>query len=153
MLHQELTRTLKCESTWKLLALAIVTCGVYVFHYIADQTRHINYCLADSMHIPVGLVRAIGVLSYVSLALFLGYFFVDEQHPIAVLGNYAGCAWSLLVLAWGFYATNRMNTISGARPDDPRWFHGLWTFLFTPLYFNYKVNVLNDLYLEARPAA
>ena len=32
----------------------------------------------------------------------------------------------------------------GGRSGELTWFSGLWTLLFTPLYFNYKINVLSS---------
>ena len=41
-----------------------------------------------------------------------------------------------------------MNTLLAATKVEPDWFHGLWTFLFTTLYFNFKINKLNDNFAE-----
>ena len=46
----------------------------------------------------------------------------------------------ILIVVWGFIARGRMNRFCGAMPGSSGWFHGFWTFLLTPLYFNYKVN-------------
>ena len=37
--------------------------------------------------------------------------------------------------------------------DDKEWFHGLWTFLFSPMYSNYKVNQIGEQNVEQAKAA
>lgn len=46
----------------------------------------------------------------------------------------------MLLVVWGFMARNAVNKTFNLTKQDSQWFHGFWTFLFTPLYFNYKVN-------------
>jgi len=139
----DLLRELRSQSTWRLFGLGLITLGVYYAHYCARQSRVINrYVGADA--IPTALVVTIVGLSYVSLALFFGYLFVDEGHPVAVASNVSDKLWMLSLLIWGFYARNRVNAWAGFHARDPRRIHGLWTFLFTPLHFNYKINVLNQ---------
>ena len=41
-------------------------------------------------------------------------------------------------------ARNRMNKLLGVTQRQFHWFSGLWTFLFTPFYFNYKINQLAE---------
>ena len=143
MLHMDLIRNLKSQSTWRLVGLSIITFGVYFAHYIARQTRIINAQLDEEAKISSGWTTAIYVFSYGSLALFVGYMFVDENSPVAKLSDIVDGLWGLLLMIWGFSARNRLNTLNSINRDDPNWFHGFWTFLFSPLYFNYKVNVLN----------
>ena len=153
MLHEDLIRNLKSQSTWRLLGLGLITYGVYYAYYIAKQTRVINLQLDEKSQISSAFVTSIFVLSYLSLLLFFGYLLVDEGHPVAVLSNIADRLWMLLIIIWGFSARNRMNTLNSVNSDDQNWFHGLWTFLFSPLYFNYKINVLNSRGQDAHAVA
>lgn len=153
MLQREMLRSLQSQSTWRLLGLGIITYGVYYAHYCARQTRILNSGLMEDRRIPAGFIGAILVLSYASLVLFFGYLFVDESHPVAIISNLADKVWIILMLAWGFYARSRINEISGITKHDAQWFDGLWTLLFAPLYFNYKVNVLNESLWGAEAAA
>ena len=52
--------------------------------------------------------------------------------------------WEVLMVYWAFKARNRMNRLLAAERKGREWFHGLWTFLFTALYFNWKVNTLHE---------
>ena len=83
------------------------------------------------------------VISYLSLALFIPYLFVEETHPVAALSGLVDFICSVTLIVWGFKARNRMNVILSNSKTDNEWFHGFWTFLFTPLYFNFKVNKLD----------
>jgi hypothetical protein len=139
---------LKSQSTWRLLGLGIITLGVYHAHYCARQSRIINkYSSSDP--IPPAFVTAILVVSYVSLVLLVGYFFVDETHPVAIVSNVSDRVWTIMILVWGFYARNRVNRLSFSTVDDPRRISGVWTFFFSPLHFNYKINVSNQASVDA----
>src|SRR5262245_45689124 len=144
MSQKELIHELRSHSTWRLLGLGIITYGVYYAHYCRSKTRLINRRLDREQQIPTGLTATLFILSYVSLALFFGYLFVDEHHPIAVASNVADRIWIIVIIVRGFYARNRMNTLMDISADHPDWFHGLWSFLLSPLYFNYKINVLDE---------
>lgn len=139
-----LLRELKSQSTWRLLGLGIITIGTYYAHYCARQSRIINK-YSGSDPIPSTIVIANLILSYASLALLIGYFFVDESHPVAIASKISDKVWTLLVMVWGFYARNRVNMLASFAADDPRRISGIWTFLFSPLHFNYKINVINQL--------
>lgn len=136
----------KEQSTWRLFGLGMITYGIYFAYFMKRQTHKINESLADDDKISDAFVNAILIFSYVSLLLFIGYLFVDEGHPLESLSNAVDRAWGLMLLVWGFKARNRVNTIFGISKDDPKWFHGLWTFLFSPLYFNYKINQICEQY-------
>ena len=134
---------LKYGSTWKLFGLALITSGVYLAHYIKTKTAIINeHCEADE-RISDSFVTFIMVISYLSLALFIPYLFVEETHPVAALSGLVDSICSVTLIVWGFKARNRMNVILSNSKTDNEWFHGFWTFLFTPLYFNFKVNKLD----------
>ena len=150
--HAGMFQELKSQSTWRLLGLGVITLGTYYAHYCARQSRIINkYSSSDP--IPPAFVTTILVVSYLSLALFVGYFFVDESHPVAIASNVSDKVWMFMILAWGFYARNRVNKLASFTTDDPRRVNGVWTFLFSPLHFNYKINVFNQASVGAQAVA
>jgi len=144
MSQLELLRSLRCRSTWGLLGLSIITYGIYYAHYCAKQSRIINRVLERNRQIPVSFTNYFLILSYVSLAFLLGHLLENSNETLALFSKVADWVWTVNLIFWGFYARNRMNEILGVKNNDSRWFHGFWTFIFTPLYFNYKVNVLNE---------
>lgn len=143
---------LKHQSTWRLLALGVVTLGVYYAHYCARQTRVINAHAGRNV-IPPLLAVITFAAAYGSLALFAAYFFVDEQHPIAIASNASDWLAMLPVMAWGFYARAAVNRLLSLGESDPHRIRRLWTLFFSPLHFNYRVNRMNETPAVAAAAA
>ena len=141
------------QSTWALLGLGIITYGVYFAHYIKDQTTRINDLVEEGQEISSGFVSSIIIMSYLSLFLFLAFMLVDEGHPVETVSNVFDRIWGVMLLVWGFMARNRVNSYFEIEEDNPNWFHGLWTFLFSPMYFNYKVNCICEESVEQSNAA
>lgn len=133
---------LRNQSTWKLLGLGIITYGVYFAYYIQRQSKEVNLAISNNDKISSGFVNSIFVMSYASLALFIAYMFVDEGHPIEGISSLIDMIVGIMLIVWGFKARNRVNTCCDLNSGNEEWFHGLWTFMFTPLYFNYKVNFI-----------
>ena len=135
---------LRSQSTWKLLGLSLITFFVYAAHYMKRQTKIINEHYEREDKISEGFITFILIVSYASLLLFIAYLFVDESHPVAKISNLVDRVSNIAYIVWGFKARNRMNIILSAEKKTKNWFHGLRTFLFSPLYFNFKVNKLNE---------
>jgi hypothetical protein len=141
--HRELLPSLRCQSTWALLGLGMITLGVYYGHYCLRQTRVINrHAGRDLIPPAVAIIALVG--QYASLGLFVGYFFVDEHHPIAIASNAADKLSMLPIMVWGFYGRSALNRLLALGEKNPHRLSGLWTFLFSPLHFNYRVNQLNQ---------
>jgi len=141
---QQIIPRLKSQNTWCLLGLSIITYLVYPAHYIKRQSKIINeYCDTED-RISEGFVATIFIFAYLSLALFFPYMLVDEGHPIERVSDLVDKISVITFLIWGFKARNRMNKILDSKVESKEWFHGLWTFLFTPFCFNFKVNELNE---------
>lgn len=113
---------------------------MYWAHYIKKQSSTINEYLDEVDKIPAGLVTAILIINYISLAMFIPYILVEEGHPVEAVSNLIDFISAIFFLVWGFKARSRMNHLLTNGVSKERWFSGLWTFFFTPLYFNYKVN-------------
>jgi len=135
---------LKYGSTWKLVGLCAITYGVYGAHYIKTKTSVINEQCDVNERISDSFVTFVIVINYLSLALFIPHFFVEETSPIAVLGDLVDLVCNVTFIVWGFMARNRMNVILSASESDGQWFHGFGTFFFSPYYFNFKVNKLSE---------
>lgn len=142
-MNNEITSKLEYGSTWKLLGLGIFTYAVYFAHYIKKQTVVINEHCEENERISDSFITFIMVISYLSLGFFFAYWFVDETHPVAFISNAVDKVNNIAFIVWGFKARNRMNRILSAQKKENEWFHGLWTFFFSPLYFNFKINKLN----------
>ena len=140
----ETVRRLRSQSTWRLFFLGAITYIVYWAFYIRTQTKILNESLPPERKISDGLVGAVVGLNLLSLALLLPYVVVEAGHPIELLSRLADTAASISFIVWGFTARSRMNELLDARPGTAQWFHGFWTFIFSPLYFNFKINILSD---------
>jgi len=141
-------RVFKDQSTWRLYGLGVVTCGVYFAYYIKKQTVKINELTGEDNAISQWLINSILAMSYISLVLFPVWIAVDEGHPVeAVRDLVSRIQWTLDV-GWAFIARNRLNTAYEISENDKEWFHGLWTFLFSQLYFNYKINSICEESVE-----
>lgn len=136
---------LRSESTWKLLFLGVITYGVYLAFYIKRQTLVLNDHLSVEQKISSGLVNTVIVLNLLSLAVFVPFILVDEGHPIERISSLVDAAANISIIVWGFTARNRLNSLLSSQPGTSQWFHGFWTFIFSPLYFNYKVNCLSEI--------
>jgi hypothetical protein len=142
MNRNELLKELRKHSTTKLFLFSLLTLGIYAAHYIKRQTAILNKYLDVTNHISKGFVYTIVILTYITVIMFVPYLFVEEGHPIETVSDVLDKIWLILVLVWGFQARDRMNQLLSTSKGDLYWFHWLWTLLFTPLYFNFKVNKL-----------
>ncbi len=153
MNNMDLIEKLKSQSTWKLIGLGIITYGVYFAYYIQSQSKVINSAINNDSNISPGFISSILVMSYASLAMFIAYLFVEEGHPIEGISGLVDIIVGIMLIVWGFKARNRVNAYCELSTKSDIWFHGLWTFLFTLLYFNYKVNcILENNVEQAAPA-
>lgn len=143
-MKREILSELSSQSTWRLSGLSLITFFVYAAHYMKRQTKVINEHCKSEDRISEGFVAFILWISYLSLLLFIAYLFVEETHPIAKISNLVDRASNIAYIVWGFKARNRMNNILGSERKSKNWFHGLWTFLLSPFYFNFKINQLNE---------
>ncbi len=144
----EIVGQLKSQSTLRLFLLTVITLAIYTAHYIKRQTTIINRHLDTEHQISEGFVNFLLILAYVTVILIVPYVLVEEGHPIVLISNLLDNVYGILVLIWAFKARNRMNMLLAVTKQQPHWFHGLWTFLFTALYFNFKINNLNEHFAE-----
>ncbi len=142
MLHQAF-RDLREQSTWRLLFLIVVTYGVYGAYYCQRQSHILNKNFVSSRQISDHFSRTMIMLNWANLLLFVPYQLVEPGNPIEFVSEVVNSCSLVLFIVWGFMARDRLNELLQANPGDDSWSHGLWTFLFSPLYNNYKVNTLS----------
>lgn len=136
---------LKNLSTWKLLFLSAITLGIYSAHYIKRQSEVINEYVDEELRISGGFIYTILILSYFSVLLIIPHVLMDQSNPINIVSNLSDRIWNFMILIWAFMARSRLNTLLNSDKATGSWFHGFWTFLFQQLYFNYKINQLNEI--------
>jgi hypothetical protein len=138
----------KSQSTWQLVGLGVVTYGVYFAHYIKNQTAKINEVTVEKDKVTEDFVNSILAVSYISLILFFVSLAFEEGHAVETVSYITDRISGVMMIVWGFMARNRLNIAYDLSNDSKEWFRGLWTFLFSPLYFNYKINCLIDESVE-----
>jgi hypothetical protein len=143
-----LVKQLRSQSTLRLLLLNLITFGIYTAYYVKRQTIIINNHLNQESQIPEGYVNAIIIFAWASAAVMILDLSVEVGRSFELLINFLSILWSILVLIWAFKARNRMNTLMSATKNGFYWFNGFWTFMFNALYFNYKVNRINERMLQ-----
>jgi hypothetical protein len=144
MQHGEVMKALRSQSTWRLFGLGIITLGVYWAHYIKRQSAILNAHLEPGRAISEGLTTVLMALVYVSLPVTIGALFVGEDHVLNRVDSTMTRCWAILAIVWGYTARDRVNTHFALESGTKAWMSGLWTFFFTPLYFNYKINQLSE---------
>jgi hypothetical protein len=149
--NDELLNELHGQSTVRLVLLCILTLGIYAAHYIKRQSAILNRYVADQKVIPGWFVHTAMYLAYITALLVIPYILLEEGHPIAQISDKLDILLSICFVIWGFYARNKMNSLLRSSRDDASWFSGFWALLFTPFYFNYKVNVLHRGSLSKTP--
>lgn len=136
--------------TIKLVLLALVTLGIYLAFYIRRQSAVINEIANENFSengeqpgqaIPEWASLApqiLAVISIVSLALYL----LNPSEMMEHIDSATGLLFNISLVIWGFAARRSMHAITAAKPRSKGWFDGFWTLLFSPFYFNYRVNVI-----------
>lgn len=136
-------KDLKKQKTWILVILNIITLNVYGAHYIYIQSRKLNKILEDDMKISDLLQGTILLSAYIVLVgTILAY--INNSALFDYIANLASLVLTISLIVWSFKIRNRMNKILNLQKSDSNWFHGFWTFLLPPYYFNYKINCLTE---------
>ncbi|MBC8285513.1 MAG: hypothetical protein H8E32_17000 [Nitrospinae bacterium] len=147
-MNVDLIKKLKSQGTWRLFFLVLVSLSVYYGHYIKRQSRWINELISnEDEKISSTLVIGILVLGYLGAASSIASFFYKEGPLLIILGA-IHYIWITCLCVWSLVAGKRMNMLNSAEEGSEVWFHGFWGMFFTPLYFNYKVNKLNEMLTE-----
>jgi hypothetical protein len=142
MSRAKLLLKLRYRRTLTLLILAVITLGIYLAHYVRRQTLILNTYLAPEHRIPNWIANILLVLGYGSLAVFIPYLFLEEEHPLGTIDAYLRYAFLILMTFWGYVARSRMNHLTGATRLSLDWFNLFWSLFLSPYYFNFKVNRL-----------
>lgn len=138
---------LRWGSTWKLVGLSVITLGVYTGYFALSRGRALNILLSSDRLISERFLLVVFNLQIAAAALFFPFVLVEEGHWIEPLSDATDLASGIAFIFWGFSTRSRMNEVLGFGSGFFVRLSGLWTFLFSPFYFNYKINQL----CEPRP--
>jgi hypothetical protein len=135
---------LPTQKTLVLVGLSIITFFVYPAHYVKRFSDRLNEVESYAPTISPGLVWAVLIAAYASLAFLFGYIAVEETHPIALISTIIDRVSNILFIVWAFKVRARLHALLNPGPDSPYWFHGFWTFFFNVFYINYKIAKLKN---------
>lgn len=149
--HQkEIVTALKSQSTWILALLSFVTLFIYTGHYIVKQTQKLNQFLDDDKKIPVVFAWGQLVFVYAGILAAILYGFVlapslpeVDTATLDFSVNIFSLILNIIWIVWAFMARRRVHILLGSSKGEKQWFHVFWTFLFSPLYINYKINKIS----------
>lgn len=130
-------------STFLVLALSIISLGIYSTYWLFTRTQIINriHHEAISMHLAHSVIGLL--MLNVLLSLMSG--FNPENLAYQELAKISGLIYSLANLYWIFTLRQRIHKMVRAGEQSLFWLNGIWTFLFQVLYLQYKINeYLND---------
>lgn len=143
--------SLKKQGTFTLLVLTSITFGIYMAFYIKRQTKILNTALDAPRRIGDALVTTVVLLLFIAAPIAINNMFefliILPSDPLFQAAQIVDTISSIFLIIWAFKARNRMNQLNDMPKGSKIWFSGLFTFLFTALYFNYKVNQ----YLNTQP--
>lgn len=140
MKNLEFLENTKSQSTWKLFGLGLITFGIYYAHYIKNTTDAINSELSVEKRISNGFINTILLICYASVLFSIIASFVEESYLINIVSDVITIASHIVIITWALKAKNRVNEYCELDSKTYMWLSGFWSFVFPPLYFNYKVN-------------
>jgi len=130
--------------TFKLCIISFLTYFIYAAHYVKRQTRIINNFCKPQEIISEKFINFILINCYAAFVLFFTSLFLPESHPVTIIGNVVDQVANLSISVWGLKAGNRLNKIMDLEQKPGLRFHQVWSFLISPLYFNYQINLLKE---------
>ncbi|CAA6805692.1 MAG: Unknown protein [uncultured Thiotrichaceae bacterium] len=149
MKNKGLISLLKGQGTGMLLLLGVISYGLYWAYYARSQTKKINAEVDDSLKISPFFVHTLFVMSHLSFVFFLLYILSGEAASNNIMGSqFVDIIRTLMLVLWGLLARDAVNAHCEIKTTDEDWFSGPLSFFFSPLYFNYKVDLLNEKYKE-----
>ena len=148
--QQRLAEEFAWGSTWKLVGLTVITLGIHAGFFALRSGRTMNRLLPDERAMSERFLTLVLNLQILSVGLLVPYVLLPEGHWIETVSDATDWAGGLGLLVWGFRMKSRAQELFGSGSGFAVLFGGLWTFLFSPFYFNFKINqLLNDTNSDA----
>lgn len=126
-------------SMWGFIGLSIVTLGAYYMYWMYARSERLNGVHENKIS------KALMVLTMVSYIGYLASSFIPEAQfagndmlLVAVLGMMLG--YLVLYVVWVFTFRSRMLDMAWNNGNADFKVNPVLTFLFGPLYFQYKIN-------------
>lgn len=137
-LAPELVRAFPRRGLWRMAGLTVITLLAYPYYWMYRRTLILNR-MPGVRPVAPGLVwssLALAALGYVVTFAQLG----GGDEGLERLGLPVVIADAGVFLVWAFTFRARLMLALGITMRDRRWMKGIWTFLFSAFYFQYKLN-------------
>lgn len=116
-------------STWGVLALSIITFGIYSIYWLHSRTKVLN----DISENPISKsFTGISIAFYVANIVFS--FAAGVNPELEILSQLVNLPSSILMIVWAFKMRNRLEPIMNKSLG------GVMVFFFNVYYLNYKIN-------------
>ncbi len=144
MNKEEFIKNSSKHSTLLFIIISTITWGIYSAHYIHNQTKNINNELHIDKNISNNFINFIFIVIYLSVFFdILSFIYFDTVYLENIASLFGSVFW-ISTIIWAVLVRNRMNEILEYTKDDNMYFNLFWSVLFTPFYFNYKVNCIKE---------
>ncbi|MBM5572925.1 MULTISPECIES: hypothetical protein [Deefgea] len=140
--RKEIITLMKSQSTWRLYFFSMFSLGIYTAYYIQQQSQKLAQ-IPNMPPISSNFINSTIAAYGLGAAFTVASFFVPPEHTINLTSTAFALISNVMALLWAFQMRQRLNTRLELSPKYADWFHGGWTFLFTALYINYKINQLH----------
>ena len=138
--QRRLAEDFRWGSTWKLVGFALVTLGVHPGLFALRKGREMNACLPEARAMSERFLLLVLNLQILSVLLVVPYVLLPEGHWIEPVSDASDWAGGVALVVWGFRMRVRAQELFGFGSGFSVFPGGLWTFLFSPFYFNFKIN-------------
>ena len=129
--------------TLLVVALGILTLGIYLLYWLYTRTRILN-SLLPSRPVPAGLINFVLSTYIVVIGLSLVELAYPGNQTIGTVTSLINLVSSIGFLIWVFIFRERLNHFNNAAPGQRYWLGPILTFFFQSMYFQYKINQMLD---------
>ncbi|MCP3899406.1 MAG: DUF4234 domain-containing protein [Desulfobacteraceae bacterium] len=131
-------------STWIVLLLTMLTCGVYAFFWLYSRTKILNR-LPSVEPISSGFMVTTIILWAISMLFSFGTGINtgiqgEPDVGLTLITNLLSIVASILPIVWYFKFKNRLNTFLTNHVQNGSLLGPIMTFFFNILYLSYKLN-------------
>jgi len=128
----------RVQNVWLVLLLTFITLGIYAVFWMRRQNATINMLRPDLKATPLfgNLVLAV---AFISAGLDIASM-ISSASSVDGASSILDRIFGLMVLVLSFQVRSGFNFLMGAQKGDANWVSGLWTWLFSVVYLQYKLN-------------
>lgn len=126
------------QNVWLVLLLTFITLGIYAVFWLRRQNATINMLRPDLKATPLfgNIVLAV---AFISAGLDIASM-ISSASSIDGASSILDRIFGLMALVLSFQVRSGFNLLMRVQKGDAHWVSGLWTWLFSVVYLQYKLN-------------